>query len=153
LTALTGTPFSGHSFPPAVIGLAGLCYCRSRLSDADVVEWLAERYIQVDPSTVFDWVQKFAPWYQDAVQNEAKHAPGALVTITLSWTGEELQLRIRDDGPGFDPEAVWPKARLGLVSMRERAEFVGGSFVLHSAIDAGTEIEVRVPWSSMQRAG
>ena len=50
-------------------------------------------------------------------------------------------------------EAVWPKARLGLVSMRERAEFVGGSFVLHSAIDAGTEIEVRVPWSSMQRAG
>src|SRR3954463_13956979 len=75
LTALTGTPFSGHSFPPAVIGLAGLWYFRSRLSDADVVEWLAERYIQVDPSTVFDWVQKFAPWYQDAVQMKRSMHP------------------------------------------------------------------------------
>jgi hypothetical protein len=90
LTALTGTPFSGHSFPPAVIGLAGLWYFRSRLGDADVVEWLAEWYIQVDPSTVFDWVQKFAPWYQDAVQNEAKHAPGALVVLVNSDVIDKL---------------------------------------------------------------
>src|SRR4051794_12225117 len=56
-TALTGTPFSGHSFPPAVIGLAVRWYLRFRLSYADVVEWLAERFINVDASTVFDWVQ------------------------------------------------------------------------------------------------
>jgi transposase, IS6 family len=67
-TALTGTPFSGHSFPPAVIGLAVRWYLRYRLSYADVVEWLAERHIQVDPSTVFDWVQKFAPLYQEAAK-------------------------------------------------------------------------------------
>jgi IS6 family transposase len=67
-TALTGTPFSGHSFPPAVIGLAVRWYLRYRLSYADVVEWLAERSIQVDASTVFDWVQKFAPLYQDAAK-------------------------------------------------------------------------------------
>ena len=57
-TSLTGTPFSGHSFPPAVIGLAVRWYLRFRLSYADVVEWLAERHIQVDPSTVFDWVHE-----------------------------------------------------------------------------------------------
>jgi transposase-like protein len=62
-TVLTGTPFSGHSFPPAVIGLAVRWYLRFRLSYANIVEWLAERGITVDPSTVFDWVQKFAPWY------------------------------------------------------------------------------------------
>src|SRR3954454_24673260 len=67
-TALTGTPFSGHAFPPAVIGLAVRWYLRFRLSYADVVEWLAERDITVDPSTVFDWVQKFAPLYQDAAK-------------------------------------------------------------------------------------
>ena len=61
-TALTGTPFSGHSLPP-VIGLAVRWYLRFRLSYADVVEWLAERHIQVDASTVFDWVQKFTPLY------------------------------------------------------------------------------------------
>jgi len=37
-TALTGTPFSGHSFPPAVIGLAVRWYLRFRLSYADVIE-------------------------------------------------------------------------------------------------------------------
>ena len=67
-TVLTGTPFSGHSFPPAVIGLAVRWYLRYRLSYADVVEWLAERHIRVDASTVFDWVQKFAPLYQDAAK-------------------------------------------------------------------------------------
>ena len=67
-TARTSTPFSGHSFPPAVIGLAVRWYLRFRLSYADVVEWLAERFIKVDPSTVFDWVQKFAPLYQEAAK-------------------------------------------------------------------------------------
>jgi DNA-directed RNA polymerase subunit RPC12/RpoP len=53
-TDLTGTPFSGHSFPPSVISLAVRWYLRFRLSYADVVEWLAERHIRVDASTVFD---------------------------------------------------------------------------------------------------
>ena len=53
-TALTGTPFSGHSFPAAVIGLAVRWYLPYRLSYADIMEWLAERLIPVDASTVFD---------------------------------------------------------------------------------------------------
>src|SRR4051812_34107630 len=57
-TARTGTPFSGHSFPPAVIDLAVRWYLRFRLSYAEVVEWLAERHIPVNPSTVFDWVHE-----------------------------------------------------------------------------------------------
>lgn len=81
-TALTGTPFSGHSFPPTVIGLAVRWYLRFRLSYADVVEWLAERGITVDPSTVFDWVQKFAPLYQDAAK-AYRHRVG------LRWSVDE----------------------------------------------------------------
>jgi transposase-like protein len=67
-TALTGPPFSGHSFPPAVIGLAVRWYLRFRLSYAEVVEGLAERSIPGDAATIFDWVQKFAPLYQDAAK-------------------------------------------------------------------------------------
>lgn len=48
--------------------MAGRWYLRYRLSYAEVVEWLAERSIQVDASTVFDWVQKFAPLYQEAAK-------------------------------------------------------------------------------------
>jgi transposase-like protein len=48
--------------------LAVRWYLRFRLSYAEVVEWLAERSIKVDASTVFDWVQKFAPLYQNAAK-------------------------------------------------------------------------------------
>jgi transposase, IS6 family len=86
-TALTGTPFSGHSFPPAVIGLAVRWYLRYRLSYADVVEWLAERHIQVDASTVFDWVQKFAPLYQDAAKAH-RHQVGP------RWSVDETYVKV-----------------------------------------------------------
>jgi transposase, IS6 family len=86
-TALTGTPFSGHSFPPAVIGLAVRCYLRFRLSYAEVVEWLAERSIQVDASTVFDWVQKFAPLYQDAAKAH-RHRVGS------RWSVDETYVKV-----------------------------------------------------------
>jgi transposase-like protein len=86
-TALTGTPFSGHSFPAEVIGLAVRWYLRFRLSYADVVEWLAERHIQVDPSTVFDWVQKFAPLYQDAAKVH-RHRVGS------RWSVDETYVKV-----------------------------------------------------------
>jgi transposase-like protein len=86
-TALTGTPFSGHSFPPAVIGLAVRWYLRFRLSYADVVEWLAERSIQVDASTVFDWVQKFAPLYQEAAKAYRRH-------VGQRWSVDETYVKV-----------------------------------------------------------
>jgi transposase-like protein len=67
-TVWTGTPFSGHSFPSAVIDWAVRWSLRFRLRYADVVEWLAERGIPVDASTVFDWVQKFSPLYEKAAK-------------------------------------------------------------------------------------
>jgi IS6 family transposase len=86
-TALTGTPFSGHSFPASVIGLAVRWYLRFRLSYADVVEWLAERHIRVDASTVFDWVQKFAPLYQDAAKGY-RHRVGS------RWSVDETYVKV-----------------------------------------------------------
>src|SRR4051794_41975949 len=60
-TALTGTPFSGHSFPPAVIGLAGRWYLRFRLSYAGGGEWLPPRKIPREGFTPFAWGAKFSP--------------------------------------------------------------------------------------------
>jgi len=68
-TARTGTPFSGYRFPPKVIALAVRWYLRFRLSYADVAELLAERGVGVDMSTVYDWVQEFAPLYEDAARS------------------------------------------------------------------------------------
>src|SRR3712207_6573777 len=61
LTTRSGSAFSGYRFPDEVIGLAVGGYLRCRLSYADIVEWLAERGIMVDPSTIYDWVRTFTP--------------------------------------------------------------------------------------------
>ncbi len=61
LTTRSSSAFSGYRFPDEVIALAVRWYLRCRLSYADVAEWLAERGITVDPSTIYDWVRTFTP--------------------------------------------------------------------------------------------
>jgi signal transduction histidine kinase len=83
---------------------------------------------------------------QAALWNAAKHAPDANITVTLSETDEDLQVTIDDDGPGFDPRASGNNRGLGLLSMQERAQTVGGELVLESKIGEGTEVRASVPW-------
>ena len=82
---------------------------------------------------------------QEASRNASKHAPGAPVTVTLSYTEFGVRLSIRDEGPGFDLEAVRGKSGLGLVSMQERAKLIGGELILDSAPGKGTELHLNVP--------
>jgi two-component system, NarL family, sensor kinase len=56
--------------------------------------------------------------------------------------------RVEDDGSGFDPEAVGkasPSWGVGLLSMAERAEMLGGELRVSSRPGAGTSVEVRIP--------
>ncbi len=64
-TVRSTSAFCGYRFPDDIIALAVRWYLRFRLPYADVTELLAERGLQVDPSTVFDWVQQFTPLYKD----------------------------------------------------------------------------------------
>src|SRR3712207_709747 len=68
LTARGGSAFSGYRFPDEVIALAVRWYLRYRLSYVDVAEWLAERGVAVDPSTIYDWVQAFTPRFLEAAR-------------------------------------------------------------------------------------
>jgi signal transduction histidine kinase len=68
--------------------------------------------------------------------------------VTLDARDGEVVGSVQDDGAGFDPEAVGeatPSWRVGLVSMRERAEMLGGSFRIDSEAGEGARVEVRVP--------
>jgi PAS domain S-box-containing protein len=82
---------------------------------------------------------------QEAVQNVVKHSGATEAQIDLSAMDENVTLTIKDDGRGFDIEAVQGNGSLGLVSMRERARLVHGQFSVESEIDRGTRVEVRVP--------
>ena len=85
---------------------------------------------------------------QNALENVEKHARARHVTVCLRQRAF-VQLVINDDGIGFDPDhhaaSRKGKGGLGLLSMRERATYVGGAFKIKSVRGAGTEIEVLIP--------
>jgi signal transduction histidine kinase len=64
--------------------------------------------------------------------------------VTLRTTPEDRELRIRDDGRGFDPAALRP-GHFGLDMMRERADEVGATLGISSVPGTGTEVVVRWP--------
>ncbi len=84
---------------------------------------------------------------QEAVNNVVKHAAASTVEVSLTVEPKQLELRIQDDGRGFDPEGMLlsSQANFGLMGMRERAERLGGEFVLRSRRGHGTELSCVVP--------
>jgi two-component system sensor histidine kinase DegS len=85
---------------------------------------------------------------QEALQNAAKYARGAVLTVRLIQQNGRLVLTIRDEGPGFDPHEVARRAgrsNWGLTSMRERAEMVGARLTVASRTGHGTEVTVVIP--------
>ncbi len=83
----SGSVFSGYRFPDEIITLAVRWYLRYRLSYADVAEWLAERGITVDRSTIYDWVQTFTPRFITAAR--AYRTP-----VGQRWWVDETYLKI-----------------------------------------------------------
>lgn len=84
---------------------------------------------------------------QEAVLNAVQHAQADRVRVELEYGDESLVLRVSDNGHGFDPAfaADEPEGHYGLVSMKERAEQIGGRFNLATSADAGTVVETVVP--------
>ncbi len=82
---------------------------------------------------------------QEALRNGLQHGGAKRFTVRLAGTADEIQLRIHDNGKGFDVEAAQHAKGLGLTSMRERCFTVHGTFFIRSKRGRGTDIVVRVP--------
>ena len=80
---------------------------------------------------------------QEAVSNAVRHAGATSITLVLQPLTEEVELRITDDGRGFDLEHPRDSHGLGLRLMQERVQEAGGAFQLHTAPGEGTRIVVR----------
>ena len=89
---------------------------------------------------------------QEAINNITKHAAARHVAIRLSQVDDAMILEVVDDGVGFDPTVQSP-GHMGLRSMQERAEQIGGVCRIESEIGKGTRIEVRVPVSDVDLSG
>lgn len=87
---------------------------------------------------------------QEALGNVTKHSGAQHARVELSGSAEAICLRITDDGVGFDSRSVNGRGGLGLVSIRERLNLVGGVVTIDSGSSAGTRIDVRVPRAGRQ---
>ena len=79
---------------------------------------------------------------QESLSNVAKHAGASRVGVTLSYSGPEVLLDVRDDGRGFAQEE---NTGFGLTSIRQRIRGVGGHVEVQSAPGEGTSVSARVP--------
>ncbi len=79
--------------------------------------------------------------------NTVKHAEVDEAFLFLAEGKDRLRIVVEDEGTGFDPEEkLEEKGGLGLVSVRERIEMIGGTFEVDAAPGEGTRIAIEVPW-------
>jgi signal transduction histidine kinase len=88
---------------------------------------------------------------QEALQNAIKYSNAKQIFVQLRGGPDGLTLSISDDGAGFDVDAAFNKG-IGLISMVERMEAVGGSLEIHSRPGAGTRLTARAPSQAVESA-
>ncbi|GAB3743997.1 sensor histidine kinase [Amycolatopsis oliviviridis] len=85
---------------------------------------------------------------QAALANTVRHADASTAEVALSYLGGYVTLVVVDDGTGFDPE----HSGFGLTAMRSRAEALGGTFTVGSAVGHGTTLSVQLPVEPKERS-
>jgi signal transduction histidine kinase len=137
LQALRASPLEDLGLALAVRDLARSAAARASLRlDLDV-----ENHLQNLVPEVEQCIYRVA---QESLTNVARHADAKSLRVALRHEAEGLTLTIADDGRGFDP-AVVNAARYGLQGLRERAEMVGATLHVASALQEGTTVRLVIP--------
>lgn len=82
---------------------------------------------------------------QELLGNAARHSQAASVKLQVDMGNDAVRVSVDDNGRGFDPEAAGGNASLGLRLIKERAEMLGGTFSVDSAVGKGARIVFTVP--------
>ncbi len=118
----------------------------------DGIKYNLETLMSAEPSReIRTLVYRIA---QEALSNVRKHAQATQVAVRLEDRDGGLLVEVRDDGLGYSPDdSELPRpGHLGLVSMRERAEMLGGWFRIEGSPGAGTSVQFWVPGDGGERA-
>jgi two-component system sensor histidine kinase DegS len=98
---------------------------------------------------------------QELLGNVRDHARASQITITLDWGVDTITCSVEDNGQGFDPEAVFAESdsqqtsggkALGLKTLRERIELIGGKMRVESAEGEGSKISLSIPAGATPRS-
>ena len=85
---------------------------------------------------------------QETLHNIAKHSHATEIDIQLNGTCDFVHLTISDNGIGFVQNAIKARPGLGLISMRERLNLIGGKFIITTKPGSGTRIEAIFPMTN-----
>jgi PAS domain S-box-containing protein len=143
-----GLRHMAHTLHPSVLEHFGLTEAvRGFLQDVSAdsgVEMLAvvepefPRFSATEENVIYRIVQ-------EAVTNALRHAAAAKIRVTFSDDGDAALICIEDDGDGFDATSAEAMNGIGLISMRERAEMIGGRLQVTSSKQKGTKVLLRIP--------
>ena len=131
-----GRPFGERSTFKAALELAA-----AEVEDAHGVP---VDVVAVGDAQLDDHAEAVVGAAREAIVNAAKFGEGAAVSVFAEVRDDELEVFVRDRGPGFDPETV-PADRRGVrESIVGRMERHGGTAAIHSTTGEGTEVELRM---------
>jgi len=135
-----------HRLHPARLRLIGLVAAlnglQRELSQSDLA--ITVTHDNVPPSIPQDVTLCVFRVVQEALQNAVKYSRARHVSVHLEGGASGLVVTISDDGVGFDVDKAWGKG-LGLISISERLEAIGGVFQIRSTPGAGTRLELTIP--------
>ena len=129
------------------------------------IDWLCQEFVRntgvdctflvPDPTLSLDEARAVVLWriVQESLTNISRYAQASAVSVCLKKQGPDLWLQVRDDGCGFDLDAVSRKPSFGLLGMRERVLVLGGHLAINSRPGRGTRLEVRIPQDVADMAG
>ncbi|MGC1455145.1 MAG: sensor histidine kinase, partial [Nitrospirota bacterium] len=83
--------------------------------------------------------------FQETLTNIIRHAKATRVDVELKLGNGDLTLEIRDNGVGLMKDTIANPASFGIMSMRERARYLGGKVIVSSEPGKGTTVLARVP--------
>jgi signal transduction histidine kinase len=141
-----------HRLHPANLRLIGLLGALGQLQrdlsrPGVVITVASENVAAILPDDIALCMYRIA---QEGMQNAIKHSGAHHVKVQLKGERDAIALNIIDDGAGFDVDAAAGKG-LGLISMHERAQSVGGTLSVISRKGVGTRLQATVPFRTPQR--
>jgi two-component system NarL family sensor kinase len=148
MAQLRGEIFELH---PYVLDHAGLSAALSAIADRSAQRMGAEVSVAVDPMASGRHDELIVVLARELLTNVVKHSGAAHVEVTVAADAERIELAVRDDGRGFDPDrraASLLNGHIGLASSEQRVLSAGGTLDVASTPGAGTTVRVTLPSSA-----
>jgi len=145
ITQLRGQIFELH---PYVLDHAGLPDALRTIADRYAARMGAEITIAVDPAATAHHDELIVVLARELLANAAKHSRASHVTMAVAADAERIELEVRDDGAGLDPDrraAALEDGHIGLASSEQRVRSAGGELVVESAAGRGTTVRATLP--------